>query len=251
MKKYNIIFSKKIRRSRKLLYIISIILSITSIIVEYLTLNFIDKAVIADIKYVTKSYMILIALYMIVSIMVYFKHYLERFLEEKGKFEGQIDIFRYVLKKDMQFFSKKETGVLLHNITSDIYEAMPWYCYGKLQYYLEVLNLLMILIFMMYIDIYLSVLVLILVGLSIFLSNKMSLFLGKKNNEKQVVNSDLNQFMLETIKSIGSVVQLDKREYFAQKYDKYISQKYKPIIDNVIVGQALYISQLILSLIHI
>jgi ABC-type bacteriocin/lantibiotic exporter with double-glycine peptidase domain len=99
----------------------------------------------------------------------------------------------------------------------------------------------------MYIDIYLSVIVLVLVALSILLSNRMSLFLGKKNNEKQIVNSELNQFMIETIKSIGSVVQLNKRQYFGHKYEKLIEKKYRPIIEHVIVGQALYISQLIFS----
>ncbi len=247
MKNYSIIFSKKIKRNRKLLFIVSIVLSLTSILVESLTLSFIDNAILANVHFITKNCLLLLVMYIIVSVMVYVKKYLENYMDKKGKFEGQVDIFKNVLEKEMLFFSKQETGVLLHNITSDIYEAMPWYCYGQLQYYLEILNLLAILIFMMYIEIHLSVIVLILVGVSILLSNRMSIFLGKKNNEKQIVNSELNQLMVETVKSMGSIVQLNKRNYFERKYETYMDQKYKPIIEHVILGQALYISQLIFS----
>lgn len=247
MKNYRIIFSKKFKQKRILFCVISILLSFIIIIVESFTQKFIDAAVTAHMEYIMKSAILLLLSYSFISILFYRKNKIENYMEKKGNFEGQIDIYQKLLKKDMSFFKERETGVLLYNITNDLYEAVPWYSYGKIQCSLEIINLLIIFIFMMYTEIYLSLVVVILIALSMLLANKISMSLGKRINEKQKINADINQFMIETMKSMGSIVQLNKRQYFADKYNRYMEEKYKPAVNHVVINQALYISQLVNS----
>ena len=73
MKNFDITFSKKIKKNRVLFGIASIILSIISIIAESYTQKFIDNAVLVNTKLITKRFVILIVLFMIIFIFVYIK----------------------------------------------------------------------------------------------------------------------------------------------------------------------------------
>src|SRR5699024_11097837 len=65
--------------------------------------------------------------------------------------------------------------------------------------------------------------------------------------EQKLMNEDLNQFVIESIKSIGTIRQLNKYKFFAKKYDEYLDGKYKSIVKKVILSQSFYISQLVFS----
>ena len=118
-----------------------------------------------------------------------------------------------------------------------MYSIMPWYVLGKIQYSLEILGLCVMTVFMLHIDMKLALVSLIFVLLSIYLSNKFSNILGKIINEQKLMNEDLNQFVIESIKSIGTIRQLNKYKFFAKKYDEYLDGKYKSIVKKVILSQ--------------
>lgn len=186
-------------------------------------------------------------MYFVIAILNYFKKYLETYLEKIGSFEGQSLVYDNVLNKKYKFIRNIETGKILYNLTDDMYSIMPWYVLGKIQYSLEILGLCVMTVFMLHIDMKLALVSLIFVLLSIYLSNKFSNILGKIINEQKLMNEDLNQFVIESIKSIGTIRQLNKYKFFAQKYDEYLDGKYKSIVKKVILSQSFYISKLVLS----
>lgn len=102
-------------------------------------------------------------------------------------------------------------------------------------------------VFMLHIDMKLALVSLNFVLLSVYLSNKFSNILAKIINEQKLMNEDLNQFVIESIESIGTIRQLNKYKFFAQKYDEYLDGKCKSIVKKVILSQSFYISQLVFS----
>ena len=235
-------FSKNLNRKRIYFSIISISMIFISIFLESSLKEFIDSK-----NFLIKNFAIIIFLYFVIAILNYFKKYLETYLEKIGSFEGQSLVYDNVLNKKYKFIRNIETGKILYNLTDDMYNIMPWYVFGKMQYSLEILGLFVMTVFMLYIDMKLALVSLIFVLLSIYLSNKFSNILGKIINERKLINEDLNQFVIESIKSIGTIRQLNKYNFFAQKYDEYLDGKYKSIVKKVILSQSFYISQLVFS----
>lgn len=247
MVKFQAHFSKQIKKESVFLLVTSVILSLVTIGVESLTQTFIDGVTTESLKWMGTHLSILIAAYLGVTLLGYFKSYFEKQLNQEGRFEGQVELYQCLLNKKTSFFMHRQKGVLLHEVTNDIYEAMPWLTYGKLLFLLEGLNLLIIIVFMIYMDLKLSLVVIGLTGLSLLLSNRMSRLLGRKNNDKQRANASINHFLLDAVNSIRTIIQLDKRQYFSKQYESYMDEHYQPVIEGVIKGQAFYISQLIFS----
>ena len=242
MKEIKFDFSKDLNRKRIYFLIISILIIFISIFLESSLKDFIDSK-----SFLIKNFVVIIFLYFVIAILNYFKKYLETYLEKIGSFEGQSLVYDNVLNKKYKFIRNIETGKNLYNLTDDMYSIMPWYVLGKIQYSLEILGLCVMTVFMLHIDMKLALVSLIFVLLSIYLSNKFSNILGKIINEQKLMNEDLNQFVIESIKSIGTIRQLNKYKFFAQKYDEYLDGKYKSIVKKVILSQSFYISQLVLS----
>lgn len=235
-------FSKNLNKKRIYFSIISISMIFISIFLESSLKDFIDSK-----NFLIKNFAIIIFLYFVVAILNYFKKYLEIYLEKMGSFEGQSIAYINILNKESDFLRNIETGKILYNLTDDVYSIMPWYTFGKMQYSLEILGLCVMTIFMLYIDMKLALISLFFVLLSIYLSSKFSNILGKIINEQKRMNEDLNQFVIESIKSIGTIKQLNKYKFFAQKYEKYLDEKYKSVVKKVILSQSFYISQLVFS----
>ena len=235
-------FSKDLNRKRIYFLIISILIIFISIFLESSLKDFIDSK-----SFLIKNFVVIIFLYFVIAILNYFKKYLETYLEKIGSFEGQSLVYDNVLNKKYKFIRNIETGKILYNLTDDMYSIMPWYVLGKIQYSLEILGLCVMTVFMLHIDMKLALVSLIFVLLSIYLSNKFSNILGKIINEQKLMNEDLNQFVIESIKSIGTIRQLNKYKFFAKKYDEYLDGKYKAIVKKVILSQSFYISQLVFS----
>ena len=235
-------FSKDLNRKRIYFSIISISMIFISIFLESSLKEFIDSK-----NFLIKNFAIIIFLYFVIAILNYFKKYLETYLEKIGSFEGQSLVYDNVLNKKYKFIRNIETGKILYNLTDDMYNIMPWYVFGKMQYSLEILGLCVMTVFMLHIDMKLALVSLNFVLLSVYLSNKFSNILAKIINEQKLMNEDLNQFVIESIKSIGTIRQLNKYNFFAQKYDEYLDGKYKSIVKKVILSQSFYISQLVFS----
>ena len=242
MKEIKFDFSKDLNRKRIYFLIISILIIFISIFLESSLKDFIDSK-----SFLIKNFVVIIFLYFVIAILNYFKKYLETYLEKIGSFEGQSLVYDNVLNKKYKFIRNIETGKILYNLTDDMYSIMPWYVLGKIQYSLEILGLCVMTVFMLHIDMKLALVSLIFVLLSIYLSNKFSNILGKIINEQKLMNEDLNQFVIESIKSIGTIRQLNKYKFFAKKYDEYLDGKYKSIVKKVILSQSFYISQLVFS----
>lgn len=240
-------FSREINSKRVIFAVISAILTGSLVGVGLLTKQFIDKAVTFNTSYIQSRFVILLCAYALIAVVFYYKKYLELYLEKLGNYAGKVDLSRRVLDKDIRFFHESKTGELVYNINNDVQEIMPWQVVGKLQFWMEWLNVVVIMAFMIYIDLKLSAFSFLLIGASIFFSKKMSEVIAKRVNEKQKISAKLNQYMVETIKSLGTIIMLNKTGYFGKKHHDYMENELKPVVDKIVIAHALFISQLILS----
>lgn len=238
----NFTFSKSIKRKRILFAMMSVLVLIFSIFLETVTKEFID-APIGEYN----KFLIIIASLLCISYFNYVKKYIETYIEKKGNFEGQAIIYKNILKKEDGLFFKNGTGIILYNVTEDIYKMLPWYSIGKLKLYIEILIFSALSLYMIFINIKLGMITLLFIGTSIVIANILSSYVAKQMNLKQYANSELNQFLTETIKSISTIKQLQKLNYFGDKYNEYMNEKYKTIINRVIFSQSFYIVQLVFS----
>ena len=235
-------FSKKIRKDRCLLVIISAFITFTTLVMEECTQRFVDS-----MTFEIAVFSGLIVLYIVLAVFRYIKQYFLTKLAKNGNFEGQAQLVKRVLSKDYSFFEANEAGGILYSMTEDLYQSMAWYTYGVLQFVLESVNLACFSVYMFCIDRILSLTALVLVVLSLLWANRLSGKLGMARNAQQEQSSELNQYMLSVGRCRNTIKQLDKSGYFIQKYDTYIKNSYLPVINKVIKNNALFITQLIFS----
>lgn len=235
-------FSRHIK-CRQLFYVgLSLISFALTLFFEIAAQNFIN-GYHSDIK----KFSLLIVLLLCIAVFNYFRKYTEVVVEKRGTFEGQAVFYKNVLKSGYFLFSKKGTGVLLYNSTSDIYSMMLWTTIGKFQLFTEIIGFTVLSVYTLFVNVKLGIFTIILILLSIIAANVSSQYIAKQTNVKQNVNSELTQFMSETIKSISTICQLNKYDYFGGKYNFYMDSKYKKIVNKVIVSQAFYIVQLVFT----
>lgn len=238
----NFTFSRLIKRKRVLFIIVSVLLLLFSLYLERVTQNFIDVP-----KNEPRKFLLLILAFLGVSLFNYLKKYLATYIEKRGNFEGQAILYNTVLKKGSDLLFKNGTGTTLYNVTGDIYVMLPWFSVGRLKLYIEVLGLLALGSYMLFVNVELGMITSLLIGISIIIANILSKYFSRQMNAKQFANSELNQSLTETIKGISTIKQLHKSDYFAGKYNVYMNGKYKTIIHRVIRSQAFFIVQLVFS----
>ena len=124
---------------------------------------------------------------------------------------------------------------------------LPWFSIGRIKLYIEILGLIILGMYMLSVNIKLGIIALSLIGVSIIVANFVSKYVAMQMNLKQFANSKLNQSLTETIKSISTIKQLRKLEYFGEKYNGFMDGEYKRTVRKVISAQTFYIVQLVLS----
>lgn len=174
------------------------------------------------------------------------KNYIGTLVKKEANFEMQTILYEKALKQESNR-TQKGTGEVLYNLTEDIYQMMPWYTIGKIQLYMSVIQLAVLLAYMLYVDPIIGSIALGFIGVSILFSNYMSRSVSKQNDARQQANAEINQFMLETIKNICVIKQLRKEVYFGEKYEIYVQNKYGKIINRMICSQAFYIVQFVIA----
>lgn len=235
-------FSKAIKRKRILFITVSILVLIFSLYLERMTQKFIDVP-----KNEPKKFILIIVAFLGISLFNYLKKYLVVYIEKKGNFEGQAILYKSILGKGNELLLKNGTGTTLYNITGDTYAMLPWFSVGKLKLYIEILGLIVLGAYMLFVNLEIGIITSFLIGISILIANILSKYLSNQMNLKQFENSKLNQSFTETIKGISTIKQLHKAEYFGDKYHEYMDSKYKTIINRVIRSQAFFIVQLVFS----
>lgn len=235
-------FSKRIEIMRLLFLFTSIVLLLFSLILEKITQQFID----APIK-IYKEFVCIIFIFLTISVLRYIKKYLEICIEKSGTFEGQINEYKNILENGNLITVNNGTGEVLYDITENIYNMLSWFSLGKIKLFIEIINCVLFALYALYIDLEIGLVIFLLILISIFLSDFFSKFVSKQMKEKQDINAEMNQFMIETLKGISTIKELNKKKYFVKKYSDYINGKYKKTIRNVISSQTFYIVQLVLS----
>lgn len=175
-----------------------------------------------------------------------FKNYISILTKKEANLDVQTILYKKALK-NKDYCIQKGTGEVLYNLTEDIYKMMPWYTIGKIQLYMLVIQLVVLIVYMISVDFIIGSIALGFIGLSMLFSNYMSKSISKQNDAKQQANAEINQFMLETIKNICVIKQLHKEVYFGEKYETYVKNKYRKIINRIICSQAFYIVQYVIA----
>lgn len=235
-------FSPWLKRKQRLFGYITFLMIFVTVGAQDLMQDFIDGSM-----GINWSLAGLLALYAALFGLNYGKKYLQSLIEKRGSFEGQAALFGNVLDKKEQLLAKKGTGILLYNLTEDVYTMLPWYSLGRIQLGLEIFSLAVLAAYMLWMDVITGGIALALIGLSLLLAHKMSVLLSRRANESQKLQAELQQFLVETIKSAATIRQLRKEQFFGDQYTDYMDNKYKKSVHRVISSQAFYFAQLIFS----
>ena len=235
-------FSQTIRNKQKIFIVLSCFILLVSIYMEKLTQELIDRQ-----KPSILHFLFILLIFFCLSCFGYGKKYLETYIEKRGNFEGQAIVYKSILEKGDKVLFENGTGTTLYNVTEDIYQMLPWFSIGRIKLYIEILGLIILGMYMLSVNIKLGIIALSLIGVSIIVANFVSKYVAMQMNLKQFANSKLNQSLTETIKSISTIKQLRKLEYFGEKYNGFMDGEYKRTVRKVISAQTFYIVQLVLS----
>ena len=215
-------FSQTIRNKQKIFIVLSCFILLVSIYMEKLTQELIDRQ-----KPSILHFLFILLIFFCLSCFGYGKKYLETYIEKRGNFEGQAIVYKSILEKGDKVLFENGTGTTLYNVTEDIYQMLPWFSIGRIKLYIEILGLIILGMYMLSVNIKLGIIALSLIGVSIIVANFVSKYVAMQMNLKQFANSKLNQSLTETIKSISTIKQLRKLEYFGEKYNGFMDGEYK------------------------
>lgn len=174
------------------------------------------------------------------------KNYIGNVVEKEATLKMQTLLYKKALMKKENRV-QKGTGEILYNLTEDMYKMMPWYTVGRMQLYISIIQLIVLIVYMLTVDWTIGMIALGLIGVSMICSNYMSKAISQQRDEKQQANAEISQFMIESIKNICVIKQLHKEDYFGEKYETYVQKKYKKIINRIICSQAFYIVQYVIA----
>lgn len=231
-------FSKSLRQMKRVYLVCSLAMTACMLFSEKSLQNFVDAE-----QFNADGFVILFASFFCLFALKYCKTYLQGRIDKEGTLEGQRFFFHHALSR----LSDIEEGDLLYNLTEDIYKMMPWYTSGKLDLVLESGSLICMIILMISVDIPLAIAALFLLLISLLISNVLSTRVAGAKSQQQLLNSRLNQFMVNAGRNINSITQLNKTTYFEEKIDRFIESNYIPVLNKTIITQAIYIIQLIFS----
>lgn len=149
-------------------------------------------------------------------IFVFFSNYYYHKLSKKG----ELLIKNYLFKK--LIFRRElldvDSGVVSSQFLTDIKSISKWYSTGITTIIIQLIQFLIPFFMMVYYSFILSIFVPVLVLGCYYIQNKISKYIAEKTQELQYNTANINQFIIQSLNSFKTILQLNKNRYFSDKF---------------------------------
>ena len=129
----------------------------------------------------------------------------------------------------------------MSKITNDSKSISEWYSQGITLVITQTIILIITLVFLVYYNFYIAVLILIITVLSFLVVQKLTKIVGDITKEDQKLRATINDYMLQTFLGIFEVKQLKKEEYFSEIINSLLYKKRLPLNKKLAFYFSLYV----------
>lgn len=162
----------------------------------------------------------------------------------------RIKMYKRMLEKDSSFFDSTTTGNIASSILNDGTAIAESAGINILMFWLNIMQIAIIIGIMLYLNIVLGLVVLVLSFLYYLLTNILNKEMRNSYKEERQEFANLTQFTIENINAIYDIKVLDKTSYFLNKFSDLIWFKYFEKIKKVVSIQVrVYAINLIMKVI--
>lgn len=231
----NIKFSTSVRNKQIMYRICMLMSSITIILFENMLARCINNF---------EGWLVGLVLFLLTIVTAF--HWASDDLEERIKKEAMFEVQSDWVSAALTSAQYVDSGEALYQYTDDIYEMVPWYASGQIKMQMEVVMIVALAAYMATVDVVMAMIAFLLFGSGMLISKTVSHVFGEIRNEKQKKNARLNQTLIEIIKNLSTIIQLQKKKYFDSYFQKKMDEEYDGrFLKKMINIQAGYISQMV------
>lgn len=214
---------KKILKNLIPIKIISICMSVLKLATNiYLILiiqkliDYITKNTISDLTYFKMQILKYFFVLPLFLISIFFSNYYYSKLSKKG----EVLIKNFLFSK---LISRKEvlsvdSGVVSSQFLTDIKTISKWYSVGVNTIIVQLLQFFVPFVLIVYYNVILAIFIPVLIVVCYFIQNKISEYISEKTQQLQYNIANINQFVIQTLNSFKTILQLNKGEYFSNKF---------------------------------
>ena len=219
----------------------SIIRTIVNLFLIYKIQEIVDLLVDKNYYLALSNLKIIFGLLIIYCLLIFLTQYFLRKLFFIGDFSILDFLYKKALKKDISYFSNLNSGELMSKITNDSKSISEWYSQGITLVITQTIILIITLVFLVYYNFYIAVLILIITVLSFLVVQKLTKIVGDITKEDQKLRATINDYMLQTFLGIFEVKQLKKEEYFSEIINSLLYKKRLPLNKKLAFYFSLYV----------
>ncbi|MCI5997107.1 MAG: ABC transporter ATP-binding protein [Peptoniphilaceae bacterium] len=148
---------------------------------------------------------------------VFFSNYYHHKVSKKGELLIKNHLFKkLIFRKELL---SVDSGLVSSQFLTDIKSVSKWYSVGGTTFIIQLIQFLVPFLIMMYYSIILSVFVPVLILICYFIQNKISKYIAEKTQKLQYNTANINQFIIQSLNSFKTILQLNKSKYFSDKFN--------------------------------
>lgn len=212
---------KKYRLKLSITIIITLITSITLIIPPYLSKIIVDDYILKkDIKGLQLMILIYLFIHVINWASNYWQTYLSKWIGQKVISDVRRSLYKKLLSLPFKFYTKSKRGELVSVVVNDVNALSDAITSGLVNFTSDVLSLVGILIFMLYLDIKLTLIVSITLPIIFLAMNILGKKIRKAYQEVRVRIAKLNTNVEENISGIRIVQSLSAQNRNSSEFNQ-------------------------------
>lgn len=151
-------------------------------------------------------------------------------------------LFGKLLHKKISLFSNQQTGALNSLLVNDGEKVASWMSSGTLIIFTQLTSFCVTVGLMLRYSPFLTIIIIVLIAICFLGTNFVSNAMSKVSEDSYEIKGEINQYLLESLKSITIIKMLGKEKYFNEKFRALINEKKFKIEKKFAALQAIYVS---------
>lgn len=151
-------------------------------------------------------------------------------------------LFSKLVDKDINFFGKQQTGNLNSLLLNDAENVASWMSCGWLIMLLQLTTFIITLGLMVQYSLLLTLIIIVFITACFIGTNFVASSISKATEELYIIKGEVNQFILESMKTIDIIKILIKEEYFDEKFKELVNGKKFKVDKRIAILHAIYVS---------
>lgn len=218
------IFNYLKKRDIIFIIILTLISTISSVFIPYIIGYIIDNIN----KNIFNPILVLITLYILSFIISIFNNHIIINMSENALYKIRKDVFNHLEKLPITYFDKNDKGNIMSIITNDIDKINDCLGEGITSIINGIIVLIGVTIMMFYMNILLSIIVIITVPLFLIIIIKMSKRMNEYFIKQQEILGNLTTSTEEIVNGIKTIKNINRGDYFKNNFSN-INKKYRDI----------------------